>query len=303
MRKVFTHRPLPPYDFSTHLSIFSIKGEPLPYIYDEERQACRNLLFIGGEYVTVEAVFSREPWEPRITVTVWSGNEGIAEKAFRQVLERVRASFDYSAFIARLAGWPRLKSLALKYAGVRPGRFLSLYEALVDTVIKQRIALKSALRIQARLVRAFGRKVVMEGREFYSFPEPEALTRAALDEIRALGLTEAKARTISEIAGATVEGRLPSLDDAVKDPWGTAEELTKLWGVGRWTAELAVAQVHPLFPIGPKADLAVRRGLSRVLGEGAEDIVDKVIKSLDDFAGLVMYLAALEYENVKRNRE
>ena len=302
MRKVLTHRPLPPYDFSTHLSVFSIKGEPLPHIYDKVRRACRNLLFVGGEHVPVEAVFSGEPWEPRITVTVWSGNEGVAEEAFRQVLERVRASFDYSAFIARLAGWPRLKSLALKYAGVRPGRFLSLYEALVDTVIKQRIALKAALRIQARLVRAFGRKVVMEGREFYSFPEPEALARAAPDKVRALGLTRAKARTIREIAAAALEGRLPSLGDAVKDPWGTAKELTKLWGVGDWTAELAVAQVHPLFPIGPRTDLAVRRGLARVMGEGSEGAVERVIDLLGDFAGLVMYLAALDYEMSKGRR-
>ncbi len=104
-----------------------------------------------------------------------------------------------------------------------------------------------------------------------------------------------------EVAGAEVEGRLPGPREVEEDPWGVARELTRLRGVGPWTAELAVAMVHPLFPVGPRNDLAVRRGLALVLGAGpSSPEVRRALEELGPHTGLAMYLAALEYEESRR---
>jgi 3-methyladenine DNA glycosylase/8-oxoguanine DNA glycosylase len=103
----------------------------------------------------------------------WGAGEALAA-----VLDSVRAGFDYSRLLEALEPYPRLRALAERYPGLRPGRASSLYEALVDSVVKQRITLRAALRVKARLVRLYGARAVVGGFEYYSHPLPERLARA-----------------------------------------------------------------------------------------------------------------------------
>ena len=205
--------------------------------------------------------------------------------------------FDYNRFLDAVKRFTVFHELARSYPGLRPGRSMSLYEALIDTVIKQRIALRLALRLYSGIVLRYGERMTLEGEFFYSSPLPERLATASVEELREAGLSRLKARALREIALAEIEGRLPSVEEAVDDPGSTVDELTGLYGVGRWTAELAIAMVHPLFPLGPAGDLAVKRGLSRLTGHKvSEEEVRALTGELGSYAGLIMYLAALLYE-------
>ena len=77
-------------------------------------------------------------------------------EAFARLLDVVRAWFSYADFLGAVEKWPHLYRLALAYPGLRPGRCLGLYEALVNVVVKQRVALRVALSIGARLVERYG---------------------------------------------------------------------------------------------------------------------------------------------------
>ncbi len=297
----FIHEPIPPYWFTGHLERFSLPNRPLPWIYDWSEKSCRRLIGYREPLVPVKVYFRGEPWVPSIKTVVWSLKAGQARKLFETVLECVRADFNYRSFLAILDKWPRLRVLAEKYPGLRPGRTMSLYEALVDSVVKQRIALRMALRVQSRLVSRYGARLDMGGEAFYSFPLPEALASSKVEDLYSLGLTRMKARALREIALAEVEGRLPSVEEVVRDPRGGVEELTRLYGVGRWTAELSIAMVHPRFPVGPASDLAVSRGLERLLGlKLSEASLKRLLEELGDYLGLVMYLAAYDYESAKK---
>jgi len=258
----------------------------------------RCLMHVNGEWCPITASFTGEPWEPRIDAVACCAR---AEEAHEAILEAVRAGFRWGDFLSAVEPYPPLKNLALKYPGVRPGRFLSLYEALVDTIIEQRIALRLALRIKAGIIEALGPTKEVGGLTYYGFPPPDAVIRAGVEALRGLSLTRVKARAVYEVALAEVEGRLPTLREVEDDPWGAAESLTELYGVGPWTAELAVAKAHPLFPVGPHHDLAVQRGLERVLGIPAGEAL-KIVDSVRDYAGLIMYLAALDYELMKSGK-
>ena len=300
--KRFIHRPGAPYAFTPHLERFTLPGAPTPALYDAGLKRCRVLLPLpGGGWAAVETRFHGEPLDPLLVVRVWSPDPGLAAEAFRLQLERLRVGFDYNRFLEAVEPWPGLRRLAERYLGLRPGRALGLYEALVDAVVKQRIALRAALRVQSRLVQRYGMQALVRGDMFCSGPLPERLAGASVEELRSLGLTRLKAEALREIARAELEARLPSVEEAEWDPWSVAGELTRLRGVGRWTVELATAMVHPLFPVGPSSDLAVRRGLSRLLGE-SDAAVERILRSreLRDYIGLVMYLAAYSYEDDKR---
>ena len=297
-----TYRPVPPYVFTRHLERFTVPGEPSPGLFSGG--AYRVLLRVPGVgYVAAEAVFRGEPWSPRVEAALWAPGGGAVEAAAEALMQHLRVYVDYNEFLRRLEPWPRLRRLAERYAGLRPGRCLGVYEALVDAVVKQRVALRSALRVQARLVERYGLCLERGGRLFCSYPVPERLASASIEELRSLGLTRLKAEALRGIAAAELEGRLPSPGEVARDPWGVAEELTRLRGVGRWTAELAAAMVHPFFPLGPFSDLAVRRGLAAVLGsEPGPGEVRRLVSDLGDYAGLLLYLAAYDYEESKRAR-
>ena len=285
----FVLEPKPPYMFTKHLELFSIPGEPTPYFYDRERRECRVLVGLDRQiYVPTRCIFTGEPYNPLIECMVYTRRRYI-ERVKKTISDRFRINFDYKDFLEAVENNPKLKKLAVRNPGLRPGRYSSLYEALVDVVVKQRISLKLALKITSRLVKRYGYRMVAGGLEYYSHPLPENLAEASIDEIRRYGLTRVKARALRGIAEAELEGRLPSVREAVNDPWRVSAELTNLYGVGEWTAELAVAMVLPDFRIGPRTDLSVRRGLKRL---GID--LDRYT-GVDRYIGLIMYLASIHH--------
>jgi len=113
----------------------------------------------------VEVFFSGEPWNPSIKIVAF-GNASSWTRG--TILEILRARFNWRLFEERARKIEALSRVISMFPGVRPGRCLSLYNALVDVVVKQRIALRLALNIYSRLVRTYGLKRIVGGRDYYS---------------------------------------------------------------------------------------------------------------------------------------
>ncbi len=276
-------RPVLPFSITPHLSVFTLGDAPVPGVF--RNSWFRVLVYQGGDYIPVGVSVSGEPWGTEIKVI---GSLKLVRKMFR-------VNFDYCVFLQCLNGYPELKRLAEKFVGLRPTRSLSLYYALLEFVVRQRISLRAALRIQSRIVLSLGERRIFENHVYYGHPLPERLLDP--EKLRSYGLTRMKAVAMSEVARAELEGRLLSLREVEESPEAVVEELQRIKGVGPWTAKLAVAMVSESFRVGPASDLTVRRGISRILGidpEGKK--VRKALKDLREYAGLLMYLASLDYE-------
>ncbi len=287
---VIIYRPKPPYLFSKHLELFSLNNEPVPYIYDRMGKSCRSIKRLGRkELFPVKCIFRGEPYDPVIECLAYG--EFSSSSRIREYLKKhLRIDFDYNRFLEVIKDYPKLQGIVGKYPGLRPGRAMSLYEALIDAVVKQRISLKASLRITSRLVKRYGQHFTINNEDYYSTPLPERILDSTILELRKQGLTSVKARALWEIARAEYEGWLPSIREVERDPWRVVDELTGIYGVGPWTAELAVAMTLGDFRVGPRMDLAVRRGLSR-FGFSVEELLRD--EHLTEFIGLVMYLASI----------
>jgi DNA-3-methyladenine glycosylase II len=135
----------------------------------------------------------------------------------------------------------------------RPGQF----RALVASIISQQLAGSAARAIFARFVGLF------PGR---SFPTPEQVMRVPMARLRKVGLSKAKAIYIREIAAQVAAGKLnfrrfPRMDDEA-----IIAELTKVRGIGRWTAEMFL-----MFNLGrpdvlPVGDLGFQNAVMRAYG-------------------------------------
>jgi DNA-3-methyladenine glycosylase II len=94
----------------------------------------------------------------------------------------------------------------------------------------------------------------------------------ALGQLQAAGLSRSKVRTIRELAGAQL-GRqidLLGLCDATDDE--VVAELSGIWGIGRWTAEMFMMFTLGRLDVWPVGDLAVRRGWQ--IAHGLADFAD-----------------------------
>ncbi len=135
----------------------------------------------------------------------------------------------------------------------RPG---DAYGALVRSIVGQQLSTKAARTIYGRLADLYGGRA----------PTPEQLLATDPDELRAVGLSRAKAGYLRSLAEHVLSGeleldRLTELSDAE-----VSAQLTAVKGLGQWTADMFL-----IFHLGrpdvlPVGDLGIRRAVETHYG-------------------------------------
>ncbi len=150
---------------------------------------------------------------------------------------------------------PVLHKAAKRFAGtitarVKPRRTeVDLFRALASSVVSQQLSTKAAATIWNRLESACGGKVT-----------PEAISRLRSPSLRKAGLSAAKVKTLKELAKAMKEGL--SLTKLKRVPESEAiEELTKVWGIGVWTAEMFLMFALGRTDVFSPGDLGIIRSM------------------------------------------
>jgi len=129
------------------------------------------------------------------------------------------------------------------------------FENLMRIIVGQQLSVKAAATIFGRIQAAF------EG-QF----EPAQVLRISDDEMRALGLSRPKIRYVRGLCDALLDGSLDPAALAEMPDEAVVEQITRLTGFGRWSAEMIL-----LFSLGrpdvwPADDLAIQAGIHRLKG-------------------------------------
>ena len=133
----------------------------------------------------------------------------------------------------------------------RPGR--GHYDTLVTSIISQQLAVKAADTIRDRVRTLAGGALT-----------PEALGKLSATDLRAVGVSGAKARAIAELTEATLSGAIDFKKFPKLSNREISEELTALWGIGRWTVEMFLMFHLGRLDLWPVGDLAMRRGWEKI---------------------------------------
>jgi DNA-3-methyladenine glycosylase II len=140
-----------------------------------------------------------------------------------------------------------------------PDHLQSPYEALLEAITYQSISGKAAATILAR-IKALG----SGGRA----PTPQEMLKLRKQALRKAGLSGAKVLAMKDLAQKTIEGVVPTLEDAQKlTDEELVERLTSVRGIGAWTVEMFL-----IFRLGrpdvlPIHDLGVQKGWSVTYGK------------------------------------
>jgi len=146
----------------------------------------------------------------------------------------------------------------------------SHYESIVYAVISQQLSTKAADTIGGRLVELVGSPL-----------EPKKLLKFTDEQLRSVGLSGAKVRTIREFSQAVHSGELDLVELENHPDDHVVAELSKLWGIGRWTAEMCMMFRMGRLDVWPSGDLGVRNGFARIYGLDTSP-TEKEIESLAD---------------------
>ncbi|MGH9470677.1 MAG: DNA-3-methyladenine glycosylase family protein [Terriglobia bacterium] len=186
--------------------------------------------------------------------------------AIRRAVERALGlHVDLSDFYRLALRDRKLAPLADRFRGMKPPRFFSAFEGLVNGIACQQLSLSVGIQLLNRLAKRFGLGVPERDSISYAFPRPRELAGATPETIRKLGFNFNKARSLVEISRAIVEGRLDLENLQAASDEEALETLLGLRGVGRWTAEYTLLRGFGRWHIFPVDDQGARNGLARWL--------------------------------------
>jgi DNA-3-methyladenine glycosylase II len=125
---------------------------------------------------------------------------------------------------------------------------------LLRTIVGQQVSVAAARSMWAKLEAAFG-----------SPPDLRALLNATDEEMRAAGMSRQKSGYIRSLAGLVTAGEL-DLHALPEDDEDAIALLTRIKGIGRWSAEIYLLFAEGRSDVFPAGDLAVVNELARLLG-------------------------------------
>jgi DNA-3-methyladenine glycosylase II len=175
----------------------------------------------------------------------------------------------------------------MRFQGVKPPRFATAFEGLVNGITCQQLNLTVGIIFLNRLAERCGLAFSLG---FYAFPRPQDLARLDPADLRPLGYSSGKARALVEVAQSIVAGQLNLEERAQLDNPECVERLVALRGVGRWTAEYVLLRGLGRTDVFPGDDVGARNNLERWLRLRKKldyEGVQRVLKAWSGCAGLI----------------
>jgi DNA-3-methyladenine glycosylase II len=290
-------RPRAP--FRLDLTVWALRRQALNEVDAWDGSTYRRVLAVDGEPVEVALTQESGMEMPVLRVTLnGAGQRRDVRGEVRAALEQMLSlELDVDPFYVLAAADPLLAPLAERFRGLRPPRFASVFECLVNAVALQQLSLAAGLTLLNRLSRTYGACSPAAGHRWHGFPTPEGLAVAKPDSIRALGFSLRKATTIVAIADAASEGQLDLESLATRADEQVVETLTQFAGIGRWSAEYTLLRGLGRLHVFPGDDVGARKNLARWLAL-AKPLdyagVQRAVAGWHPFAGFVYFHLLLD---------
>jgi DNA-3-methyladenine glycosylase II len=272
--------------------VWALRRRPDNIIDRWDGRTYRRALPLGTGGIELAAVQAGSAAVPELTVTLTGAQlDEQTEEAAQAALARLLGfELDLSKFYRLAAGDPFLQALAARFCGLKPPRFPTVFECLVNAIACQQLTLTVGIRLLNRLTEAYG--TALDAGTTHAFPIPTQLADLSPDALRPLGFSGAKSRSIIELAARIGTGMFDAAAIETLDDDAALTALLRLRGVGRWTAEYALLRGLGRLHVFPGDDVGARNNLARWL-DRREPLdytgVQAAVREWQPFAGLVYF--------------
>ncbi|HSD98296.1 MAG TPA: AlkA N-terminal domain-containing protein [Patescibacteria group bacterium] len=233
--------------------------------------------------------------ETKLAVTVRSEHKlpGI-EKTITNVLRRMLGIDKNLDGFYKLAGKDQyLKTLASSFQGVKPPRFASIFEALINAIACQQVTLDLGVLLLNRLAESYGKKFADQ----HAFPRPEDLIDVPEDDLKSLGFSYQKSQAIISLAKSIINREISfdNFEDLPNEIIVT--RLMEIKGIGRWSAEYMLLRGLGRIDTFPGDDVGAQKNLMLLMKLQEKpnyDEIKQVTKQWNPYAGFVYFHLLLD---------
>jgi DNA-3-methyladenine glycosylase II len=229
-------RPVAP--FRLDFTVWALRRRGRNAIDRWDGATYRRIVVVAGRPTEIAVRQAGSAAEPRLIVMAVPPPRTPSAKArIRKVIDCLLGPrVDLSGWY-RLAGRdPRLRVLAERFRGVKPPRFPTVFEALVNAFACQQLSLEVGLELLNRLAALCGVRRGTANEPQYAFPSPRDVALRPAAKYQAIGFSRQKVRALLTLARA-IERRDVDLETLSReDDPAVYAQLLALRGVGRWSA-------------------------------------------------------------------
>lgn len=264
--QTFELRPIPP--FRLDLTAWALRRRPHNSVDRWDGKTWRRVLVVENELLEASATQLGTTDCPRLLVTLTG--QRIPQHAKEIAVPLLRKTFGLSVGLTpfyRLAERDkRLAPLMQRFRGLKPPRFPSIFEGLVNAIACQQLSLTVGIVLLNRLADRCGPALSDDGKVRNAFPRPEDVLRLSSDSLRTLGFSYGKARYALELAYACGEAQLDERRLEKLTDQEALRTLLDLRGIGRWTGEYVLLRCLGRTNVFPGDDVGARNRLARWMG-------------------------------------
>lgn len=288
----YTLEPIPP--FRLDLTAWILCRRPDNLVDRWDGRTYHRILVLDGEPVEMTVTQSGSPETPHLTISLSGNGAGPEiEPRVRSTLECLLGVYvDLREFYRFAESSADLKNLAAQFRGSKPPRFPTHFETLVNAIACQQLSLTVGIRLLNRLAQTYGPALQTGEGTFHAFPRPEDLADGDVEELRSIGFSYQKGHYLLGLARSIVDRQLNLDEIEILEDRAAIEQLCRIKGVGRWTAEYFLLRGLGRTHIFPGDDVGARNNLQRWLGLPERlDYrgVHQALAGSEGFGGLIYY--------------
>lgn len=180
--------------------------------------------------------------------------------------------WDYGLAYRRLRTDPVLDAVIKATGRLSAIAERDLYTSLLHSVVSQQLSVKAAATIWSRFLDRFNDRN----------PDAYSVLQMKEEELRACGLSYAKAAYLRNVAAFHLEGQLEHRKLKVKTDEELVIHLSSIKGVGRWTAEMILIFNLHRPDVMPYDDTGIQNSIRDLYGlSGDKSVLKKEIEYLD----------------------
>lgn len=182
---------------------------------------------------------------PKIGVSVWSEERLDArflDGVLAELAYRLQWQLDLTEFYRRFHKDKILGPLLVRWRGMRPLNYSSLYEYLMIAIVLQNATVRRSVNMMQALFEAYGSRLVYDGQELFCFWSPEGIAQVSEQKLRELKVGY-RAKAIRRVTEAFMEG---DIDEVALRQEAKAVQRTRLldlYGIGPASVGYILADV------------------------------------------------------------
>jgi len=260
-------RPRPP--FRLDLTVWALRRQPHNRIDQWDGKTYKRVFVVDKAPLLAEVTQEGPAQKSRLSVFASRSRIAPEERTKRAIASLLRkvlgTSEDLHGFYQLTRKNAKVNLLADSFIGLKPPRFPSIFEALINAPACQQLSLAVGITLLNRLSEAYGASIKDRCELIHAFPGPEDLARARVSDLRELGFSSNKALAITALAQSVLCNEVDLEGLAGMNDQEAVDELRKIRGVGRWSAEYVLLRGLSRLAVFPGDDVGAQNNIQRFL--------------------------------------